>query len=74
MKGSGSVMSTATKFTLVLFGIVPLIGFLLFGDANSFVSWLEVDLILGAVFFLSYLVIGSLSKNKPRLPMKKIYA
>jgi hypothetical protein len=46
----------------------------LFGDLNSLAGWLEVDLILGMVFFLSYLVIGSSSKNETRLPMKKIYA
>ncbi len=74
MKASHNVMSTAMRLTLVLFGIVPAVGFLLLGDANSLVSWLEVDLILGAVFFLSYLVIASLTPNKRRLPMKKIYA
>lgn len=74
MKANRNVMNTATKFTLVLFGIVPALGFLLFGDTNSLASWVEVDLILGTVFFLSYLVIGSISKNKSRLPMKKIYA
>lgn len=74
MKASHNVMSTATRLTLVLFGIVPAVGFLLLGDAKSLVSWLEVDLILGAVFFLSYLVIASLTTNTRRLPMKKIYA
>jgi len=74
MKANHAVISTATRITLVLFGIVPVIGFMLFGDLNLLASWLEVDLILGAVFFLSYLVIGSLSKNETRLPMKKIYA
>ncbi|WMJ09205.1 hypothetical protein [Nitrosomonas sp. sh817] len=74
MKANHNVISTATRMTLVLFGIVPAIGFLLFGDLNSLAGWLEVDLILGMVFFLSYLVIGSSSKNETRLPMKKIYA
>lgn len=74
MKTNHEVISTATRITLVLFGIVPAIGFMLFGDLNLLASWIEVDLILGAVFFLSYLVIGSASKNKTRLPMKKIYA
>ncbi|MGZ0019155.1 hypothetical protein [Nitrosomonas sp. wSCUT-2] len=74
MKANHNVISTATRMTLVLFGIVPAIGFMLFGDLNSLAGWLEVDVILGAVFFLSYLVIGSASKNETRLPMKKIYA
>ena len=74
MKANHDVISTATRITLVLFGIVPAIGFMLFGDLNLLASWIEVDLILGTVFFLSYLVIGSASKNKTRLPMKKIYA
>ncbi|WP_374566662.1 hypothetical protein [Nitrosomonas sp.] len=74
MKANHNVISTATRMTLVLFGIVPAVGFLLFGDLNSLAGWLEVDLILGMVFFLSYLVIGSSSKNETRLPMKKIYA
>ena len=74
MKANHNVISTATRMTLVLFGIVPAIGFMLFGDLNSLAGWLEVDLILGMVFFLSYLVIGSSSKNETRLPMKKIYA
>ncbi|MBX9895867.1 MAG: hypothetical protein K2Y09_11965 [Nitrosomonas sp.] len=74
MKANHNVISTAMRMTLVLFGIVPAVGFLLFGDLNSLAGWLEVDLILGMVFFLSYLVIGSSSKNETRLPMKKIYA
>lgn len=74
MKANHNVISTATRMTLVLFGIVSAVGFLLFGDLNSLAGWLEVDLILGMVFFLSYLVIGSSSKNETRLPMKKIYA
>lgn len=74
MKANHNVISTAMRMTLVLFGIVPAVGFLLFGDLNSLAGWLEVDLILGMVFFLSYLVIGSSSKNGTRLPMKKIYA
>ena len=74
MKTNHNVISTAMRMTLVLFGIVPAVGFLLFGDLNSLAGWLEVDLILGMVFFLSYLVIGSSSKNETRLPMKKIYA
>ena len=74
MKENHNVISTATRITLVLFGIVPAVGFMLFGDLNLLASWIEVDLILGAVFFLSYLVIGSASKNETRLPKKKIYA
>lgn len=74
MKANRNIISTATSITLVLFGIIPAIGFILFGDLNSFASWLEIDLALGAVFFLSYLLIASSSKNETREPMKKIYA
>ena len=80
MKTSQSLFSTAIKVTFVLFGVLPLVGLAAFGDLRSFsvmqseVSWLEIDLMLGAVFFLSYLLIGSVSKGRTRLPMKKIYA
>ena len=80
MKTSQSLFSTAVKATFVLFGVLPLVGLAAFGDLRSFsltqseISWLEIDLMLGAVFFLSYLLIGSVSKSKTRLPMKKIYA
>ena len=80
MKTSQNLFSTAVKVTFVLFGVLPLIGLITFGDLRSLsvmqseISWLEIDLILGAVFFLSYLVIGSVSGNKTRLPLKKIYA
>lgn len=80
MKTSQSLFSTAIKVTFVLFGVLPLVGLAAFGDLRSFsltqseISWLEIDLILGTVFFVSYLLIGSVSKSKTRLPMKKIYA
>ncbi|NBQ68044.1 MAG: hypothetical protein EBU46_04090 [Nitrosomonadaceae bacterium] len=80
MKTSQSLFSTAVKVTFVLFGVLPLVGLAAFGDLRSFsltqseISWLEIDLILGVAFFLSYLVIGSVSGNKTRLPLKKIYA
>lgn len=80
MKTSQSLFSTAVKVTFVLFGVLPLVGLAAFGDLRSFslmqseISWLEIDLILGAVFFVSYLLIGSVSNSKTRLPMKKIYA
>lgn len=80
MKTSQNLFSTAVKVTFVLFGVLPLIGLITFGDLRSLsvmqseISWLEIDLILGAAFFLSYLVIGSVSGNKTRLPLKKIYA
>ena len=79
MKTSQSLFSTAIKVTFVLFGVLPLVGLAAFGDLRSFsltqseISWLEIDLILGTVFFVSYLLIGSVSKGKTRLPMKKIY-
>lgn len=80
MKTSQNIFYTAVKATFVLFGIVPLIGLMIFGDLPSFsimqseVSWLEADITLGALFFLSYLTIGNISDNKTRLPLKKIYA
>ena len=80
MKTNKNIFYTAVKFTFILFGIVPMIGLMLFGDLPSFsvlqseVSWIEADLILGMVFFLSYLVIGSTFKNKTRFPLQKIYA
>lgn len=80
MKTSQTLFSTAVKATFVLFGVLPLVGLAAFGDLRPFslmqseISWLEIDLMLGAVFFVSYLLIGSVSNSKTRLPMKKIYA
>ena len=80
MKTSQSLFSAAVKTTFVLFGVLPLVGLIAFGDLHSFsvmqseVNWLEIDFILGAAFFLSYLLIGSTTKNRTRLPMKKIFA
>ncbi len=80
MKTSQNIFYTAVKATFILFGIVPLIGLMIFGDLPSFsimqseVSWLEADITLGALFFLGYLTIGNISDNKTRLPLKKIYA
>jgi len=80
MKTSQGLLNTAVKATFVLFGVLPLVGLAAFGDLRSFslmqseISWLEIDLLLGTVFFLSYLLIGGISKNRTRLPMKKIYA
>ena len=80
MKTSQNIFYTAVKFTFVLFGILPLIGLVLFGGLPSFsvmqseVSWIEADLILGMIFFLSYLAIGSMFKNKTRFALQKIYA
>ncbi len=80
MKTNQNIIYTAVKITFVLFGIVPLIGLMIFGDLPSLsvmeaeVSWVEADIILGTLFFLSYLVIGSISNNRTRLPLKKIHA
>ena len=80
MKTSQNIFYTAVKATFILFGIVPLIGLMIFGDLPSFsimqseVSWIEADIALGALFFLGYLTIGNISDNKTRLPLKKIYA
>ena len=52
MKTSQNIFYTAVKATFVLFGIVPLIGLMIFGDLPSFsimqseVSWLEADITL----------------------------
>ncbi len=80
MKLTKEMIFKATKITLVLFGILPLIAFMVFGDLPTLsvmetqVSWLEADIVLGALFFLGYLLIGSLSGNRTRLPQKKIHA
>lgn len=80
MKPTQEIIFKAAKITFVLFGILPLIVFMVFGDLPSLslmetqLSWLEADIILGALFFLGYLVIGSLSRNRTRLPSKKIHA
>ena len=80
MKPTQEMIFKTAKITFVLFGIVPLIIFMIFGDIPSLsvmetqVSWLEADIILGALFFLGYLLIGSLSRNRTRLPSKKIHA
>ena len=80
MKTSQNIFYTAVEITFVLFVIVPLIGLMTFGDLPSFsvmhseVSWIEANIALGALFFLGYLIIGNISDNKTRLPLKKIYA
>ncbi len=79
MKTSQNTIYTAVKITFVLFGIVPLIGLMIFGDLPSFsvmqteVSWIEADIILGTLFFLGYLVLASIS-NKARISQQKIHA
>lgn len=71
---------TAVKITFVLFGIVPMIGFMIFGDLPSFsvmqneISWIEADVVLGVLFFVGYLVITSISSNKTRNSSTKIHA
>lgn len=71
---------TAVKITFVLFGIVPTIGFMIFGDLPSFsvmqneISWIEADVVLGVLFFVGYLVITSISNNKTRNSSTKIHA
>lgn len=71
---------TAVKITFVLFGIVPMIGFMIFGDLPSLtvmeseISWIEADVILGILFFVGYLAISSISGNKTRKSSTKIHA
>lgn len=80
MKLTQKMIFKAAKIAFVLFGIMPLIVFMIFGDLPSLsvmetqFSWIEVDIILGALFFLGYLLIGSLSRNRTRLPSQKIHA
>lgn len=68
------------KAIFILFGVLPLIGLILFGALPAFsvmqfvVSWIKIDIILGAIIFLSYIVISGVSKNRTRYPSKKIYA
>ena len=72
MKTSQNTIYTAIKITFVLFGIVPLIGLMMFGDLPSFtvmqteVNWIEADIVLGTLFFIGYLVFASIS-NKARI-------
>ena len=79
MKTSQNTIYTAVKITFVLFGIVPLIGLMMFGDLPSFsimqteVNWIEADIILGVLFFLGYLIFASIS-NKARISRQKIHA
>ncbi len=79
MKTSQNTIYTAVKITFVLFGIVPLIGLMMFGDLPSFtvmqteVNWIEADVVLGILFFLGYLVFASIP-NKARVSKQKIHA
>lgn len=79
MDTSQNNIYTAVKITFVLFGIVPLIGLMMFGDLPSFsimqteVNWIEADIVLGVLFFLGYLVFASIS-NKVRISRQKIHA
>lgn len=79
MKTNQNTIYTAAKITFVLFGIVPLIGFMMFGDLPSIsvmqteVNWIEADIILGFLFFLGYLVFASIA-NKARISKQKIHA
>lgn len=79
METSQNTIYTAIKITFVLFGIVPLIGLMMFGDLPSFtvmqteVNWIEADIVLGILFFIGYLVFASIS-NKARISKQKIHA
>ncbi len=79
MKTSQNTIYTALKITFVLFGIVPLIGFMMFGDLPSLtvmgteVNWIEADIVLGILFFIGYLVFASIS-TKARISKQKIHA
>jgi len=77
---TSQLTNEVVKAIFILFGILPLIGLILFGALPAFsvmqfvVSWIEIDIILGAIIFLSYIVISSISKNRTRYSSKKIYA
>ena len=79
MKTSQNTIYTALKITFVLFGIVPLIGFMMFGDLPSLalmgteVNWIEADIVLGILFFIGYLVFASIS-TKARISNQKIHS
>ena len=79
MKTSQNTIYTALKITFVLFGIVPLIGFMMFGDLPSLtvmgteVNWIEADIVLGILFFIGYLVFASRS-TKSRISNQKIHS
>ncbi|MDP1550557.1 MAG: hypothetical protein U1D41_16940 [Nitrosomonas sp.] len=57
MKINKNIFYTAVKFIFILFGIVPMIGLMLFGDLPSFsvlqskVNWVEADLFLESGIF-----------------------
>ncbi len=80
MKTSQNIIYTAVKITFVLFGIVPLIGLMIFGELPSLsvmeteISWIEADIILGTLFFIGYLIVSSISNNKTRISSTKIHA
>ncbi|PSJ16041.1 hypothetical protein [Nitrosomonas supralitoralis] len=67
---------------LALLGVFLLLGVVLFGASTSVsaiqseASWVVLDLFLGIVFFVSYIVIASLSgpKNTVRRSYTKIFA
>ncbi|PXW87267.1 hypothetical protein C8R34_11150 [Nitrosomonas sp. Nm84] len=79
METTRNTIYTAAKITFVLFGIVPLIGFMIFGDLPSFslmgieVDWVEADVVLGSLFFIGYLIFASISR-KARVSQQKIHS
>lgn len=83
MKISKLFLIAAMKICFVLFGIIPLVNVILFGTLPTFTaiqsvtSWVGIDVVLGFVLFLSYLVVAialSMSKNRTRYSSMKIFA
>lgn len=60
------LLVTAVKVCFILFGVIPIISIILFGSmpifpsAQTISNWIGMELILGIVLFLSYLIIATL--------------
>ena len=83
MKISKLFFIAVIKICFVLFGIIPLVNVILFGTLPTFTaiqsvtSWVGIDVVLGFVLFLSYLVVAialSMSKNRTRYSSMKTFA
>ena len=70
MTSRQNTIYTALKITFVLFGILPLIGLMIFVFLPSFtmmgaeVNWIEADIVLGILFFIGYLVFASIYQSR----------
>ncbi len=83
MKTSQFFLTTAVKISFVLFGLVPVISFVLLGSmpvfpaSQSVISLIGIDIAIGAVLFLGYLIITAIReafKNKVHYSSMRISA